>query len=112
MPYNKSRGTGRDAEVSGFANRHTEGTAQIVRRDFVTEGGEDGGEHAEYVLWDAEEEEGREGERGGVYGVGGCGGTEVCGRGRGGWRCGDVRERESRKTGAGGRNMSRRNGEG
>jgi hypothetical protein len=97
LRYSKSRGTGRDAEESGFANRHTEETAQIVRRDFVTEGGENGEEHAEYVLWDAEE--GREGERGGVYGV--CGGTEGCGRGRGGWRCGDVRERESRKTGAG-----------
>lgn len=36
MPYSKSRGTGRDAEL-GFANRHTEETAQIVRRDFVTE---------------------------------------------------------------------------
>lgn len=95
--------------MSGFANRHTEGTAQIVRRDFVTEGGENGGEHAEYVLWDAEE--GREVERRGVWG------GWV-------WRDGGVRkrkrrvemrrckgERESRKTGAGGRNMSRRDGE-
>jgi len=105
VPYSKSRGTGRDAKVSEFANRHTEETAQIVRRDLVTEGGENGEEHAEYVLWDAEE--GGEGEGWGVWGGCVCGGTEGCGRGRGrgGWRCGDVRERESRKTGTGGTNV-------